>query len=91
MYLSYLSEDDHGTVIADSRDTGEQHCLLVVFAEGLDFLCGLRLFMEECLHNVQVTGEAVLFGIRECNVSEESYSSWAEQVAVLAVLYSVAK
>lgn len=60
VYFSYLGEDDHRAVVADSWDAGEQHRLLVVFAECFDFLCGLCLFVYQCLHDVQVTGEAVL-------------------------------
>ena len=63
VYLSYLGEDDHRAVITDSRDAGEQHRLVVVFTECLDFLCGLCLFVHECFDDVQITGEAVLFRI----------------------------
>ena len=91
VYFSYLGEDDHRAVITDSRDAGEQHRLVIVFTECFNFLCGLCLFVYQCLYDVQITGEAVLFGIRECNASEEFHSSWAEQVAVVTVLYSIAK
>ena len=40
IYLSDLGEDDHCAVVADSRDAGEQHRVLVMFAEFLDVLCG---------------------------------------------------
>ena len=78
VYLSYLGQNNHGTVITDSRDAGEQHRLLVVFAEGFNFLCGLCFFMNQCLNNVRITGEAVLFRIRECEIPEEFHSSWVE-------------
>jgi len=60
VYLSDLGEDDHRAVIADSRDAGEQHRLLVVFAECFDFLCGLCLFVYQCLDDVQIASEAVM-------------------------------
>ena len=61
MYVSDLGQDDHRAVVTDSRDDGEQHRVLVVFAECFNVLCGLCLFMYQCLDNVQITGEAVLF------------------------------
>ena len=60
VYFSYLGEDDHRAVVTDSRDAGKQHRLFVVFAECFDFLCGLCLFLYECLYDVRITGEAVL-------------------------------
>ncbi len=60
VYFSYLGEGDHRVVIIDSWDAGEQHRLLVVFTEFLNFLCGLCLFMYQRLHDVQITGEAVM-------------------------------
>jgi hypothetical protein len=78
VYLSDLGEDDHGAVITDFRDAGEQHRVVIVFTECLDVLCGLCLFVYQRLQDVQITGEAVLFGIRQGNTSEECHSSWAE-------------
>jgi hypothetical protein len=91
VYLSNLSEDNHRAILADTRDAGEQHCVVVGFTECLNVLCDLCLFLCQCLHNVHVTGEAVLFGFRECNAVEKSYSSWAKQVAVVIVLDAIAE
>jgi hypothetical protein len=63
VYVSYLGEDDHCAVITDSRDAGEQHRLVIVFTEFLNVLCGLCLFVYQRLQDIQITSEAVLFGI----------------------------
>ena len=61
VYLSsYLGKNDHCAVITNSRDAGEQHRVLIMFAECFDFLCSLCLFVYQRLDNVQITGEAVL-------------------------------
>ena len=45
VYFSDFGEDDHRAVIADSWDAGEQHRVLVMFAECFNFLCGLCFFV----------------------------------------------
>ena len=78
VYFSDLGENDHRALVTDSWDAGEQHRVMIVFTECLDGLCSLCLFMYQRFQNVQITGEAVLFRIRQCEISEECHSSRTE-------------
>jgi hypothetical protein len=60
VYLSDFSEDDHRTIVADSRDAGEQHRMMVGFTECLDILGYLCFFVYQRLEDVQITGEAIV-------------------------------
>ena len=78
VYVSYLGKNNHRAVVTDARDAGEQHRVWIVFAECLDFLCGLCLFMYQCFYDGKIACQTVLLRIRECETSEEYHSSWTK-------------
>jgi len=91
VYLSYLGKNNHRAVVTDSRDAGEQHRVLVMFAECFNVLCSLCLFMYQCFYDGKIACQTVLLRIRECETSKEFHSSCTEQIAVVTVLYSIPK
>ena len=78
--VSDFGQDRHGAVIADSRDAGEQHGLLIVFAECFYLFGDLCFFMGECFDDVEIAVEGVSCGVREFDCFEELHSSDAEHI-----------
>ena len=78
--VSNFTKDCHGAVVADPGDAGEQHGLLVVFAECFYLFSDLCFFVCECFHDVEVAVKVVSGRIWEFDCFEELCASDAEHI-----------